>query len=100
MEIKGFIHYNCVTKVFDVVCWVEDSGAIQTSGLSTMNAQLYDKDGTTLSYSVVGLAPEALGIYNFDSVEDPSFIADGSTYLLRVETGSLSTFLPFTIVNI
>jgi hypothetical protein len=104
MKIKAFVHYNCELDQFDVVAWIEDNGQIQTVGLSGMDAQLYDKDGQILSYAVSNLAPEAIGIYNFDVVNEPAFIVNGKTYLLRLETtynsNPLSTFIPFTITNI
>jgi len=104
MELKGFVHFNAAEDKFDVVAWLEDGGAIQTVGLSDLQAQLYDKDGVSLSYSVTDLSPEAIGIYNFVVVDNPSFIESGGTYLLRLETqfggNEVSTFLPFTITNI
>ena len=104
MKLKGFIHYNCSLDQFDVSAWVENNGAIQTTGLSVMDAQLYDKDGEQLAYTITGLTPESIGLYNFEVVNNPSFIENGKTYLLRVETEfnseELSTFLPFTITNI
>ena len=104
MKLKGFVHYNCSLDQFDVSAWVEVDGAIQATNLSTMEAQLYDKDGETLSYTVTGLSPEMIGLYNFEVVNNPEFIENGKTYLLRLETEfnqqELSTFLPFTITNI
>lgn len=104
MELKGFVHFNSSEDQFDVVAWLEDSGAILTTGLSDLQAQLYDKDGNSLSYSVSGLSPTGLGIYNFAVVDNPSFIENGKTYILRLETeynaSEVSTFLPFTITNL
>lgn len=104
MELKGFVHYNCALDQFDVVAWIESGGAIQTTGLAPLEAQLYDKDGVQLPYSVNSLAPESIGIYNFATVNNPSFIENGKTYILRLETefdsSEVSTFLPFTITNI
>ena len=104
MELKGFVHYDCTTDKFDVVAWLEDSGAILTAGLSTMTAQLYDKDGNSLAYTEAGITPDGLGLFNFTEVDSPSFIENGKTYLLRLETtyaaAEVSTFLPFRITNI
>ena len=104
MELKGFVHYDCATDKFDVIAWLEDSGSILKVGLSTMSAQLYDKDGNSLSYSEAGITPDALGLFNFTEVDNPSFIENGKTYLFRLETtyaaSEVSTFLPFRITNI
>lgn len=104
MKIKAFVHYNCELDQFDVSAWVTDNGQVQIAGLSTMDAQLYDKDGNALAYTVSALAPIPLGVYNFDVVNEPAFIQNGKTYLLRLETEfnaqTLSTFIPFTITNI
>jgi len=104
MELKGFVHYDCATDKFDVVAWLEDSGKILKVGLSTMTAQLYDKDGNSLSYTESGVTPDALGLFNFTEVDNPDFIENGKTYLLRLETtfaaSEVSTFLPFRITNI
>lgn len=103
MKLKGFVHYNCHTNTFDVSAWVERDGEIKVTDLGALNADLYDKDGNPLSYNVTGLAPNGLGLYNFQEIE-PTFIENGKTYLLRIETthliDTLSTFLPFTITNI
>ena len=104
MELKGFVHFNAAEDQFDVAAWLEDGGAIQTTGLDVLQAQLYDKDGNALSYSVSGLSASSLGLYNFTVVNNPTFISNGSTYLLRIETQynaqEVSTFLPFTITNL
>lgn len=104
MELKGFVHFNSAEDQFDVVVWLEDQGAIQTTGLSDLQAQLYDKDGNSLAYNITGLSPTALGIYNFSVVDNPSFIENRKTYILRIETEfsaqEVSTFLPFTITNV
>jgi hypothetical protein len=104
MELKGFVHYDCATDTFDVSAWLEDSGAILKVGLSTMTAQLYDKDGSSLSFTESGITPDALGLFSFTEVVNPDFIENGKTYLLRLETTyaatEVSTFLPFRITNI
>lgn len=104
MELKGFVHFNAAEDKFDVSVWLQDGGAIQTTGLDVLQAQLYDKDGNALAYNVTGLSPTSLGLYNFDVVNNPAFISNGTTYLLRIETQfnaqEVSTFLPFTITNL
>lgn len=104
MELKAFVHYNCELDKFDIVAWLEDSGAILTTGLSAMDAQLYDKDGVQLGYSETGVIPASIGIYDFPTIQNPNFIVNGTTYLLRLETmysgSEVSTFIPFTITNL
>jgi hypothetical protein len=104
MQLKAFVHYDCALDVFDVVAWLEDQGAVVTVGLDSMSAQLYDKDGTALSYTVSGVTADAVGLYNFTQVENPDFIENGKTYVLRLETQyavqEVSTFVAFRITNI
>lgn len=104
MQLKGYIHYDGSSDVFDAVFWVEDNGAILTTGLSDLSVQLYDKDGNTLGYAEAGISPLGNGLYSLTEVASPTFISNKATLLLRAETtiaaNEVSDFFPFTITNI
>jgi len=104
MQLKGYIHYDGVSDVFDALFWVEDNGAIQVVGLSDLNVQLYDKDGNILGYAEAGISPLGNGLYSLTEVASPTFITNKATLLLRAETlfggNELSDFFPFTVTNI
>lgn len=107
MQIKGHVHFNSSTNVFDLTVWVEDAGAIVIAGLGVMAYQLYDRDGILIAAvgaSATGIVPLANGIYTSADVVNPTFMTNRESFLVRVSmtvgVTPLSTYLPFTIVNI
>ena len=107
MQIKGHVHFNSSTNVFDLTVWVEDAGAIVTTGLGAMTYQLYDRNGLLIAAtgsSGTGIVPLGNGIYTLVDVSNPTFMTNRESFLVRVSmtvgVTPLSTFLPFTIVNI
>ena len=92
MQIKGHVHYSALLNQFDLTFWVEDSGAIVTTDLGSLNWQLYDKDGIIITdpeATESGVSPLANGIYSATLVSEVGAVP--STY---------STFIPFIITNL
>lgn len=107
MQIKGHVHYSSLLNQFDLTFWVEDAGAIVTAGLGLLNWQLYNKDGqiiTDPAATGTAISPLANGLYVITQVDEPNFIQNNNSYMLRVEcvVGILtySTFIPFIITNL
>jgi hypothetical protein len=109
MQIKSHVHYSALLNQFDLTFWVEDLGAIVALNLGSLNWQLYDKDGSIIvdpHATGSGVTPLANGIYNVAMVNNPTFIQNNNSYLVRVEVfvGATpvlySTFISFIITNL
>lgn len=107
MQIKGHVQYSALLNEFDLVFWVEDSGAIVTAGLGSLNWQLYDIEGSIIADPQAtgsGVVPLSNGLYPTVKVSEPNFIQNYNSYLIRVETevdsATYSTFIPFIITNL
>lgn len=107
MQIKGHVQYSALLNEFDLVFWVEDNGAIVTSGLGSLNWQLYDIEGNIITDPQAtgsGVAPLSNGIYPIAKISEPNFIQNFNSYLVRVEaqvgTDTYSTYIPFIITNL
>lgn len=107
MQLKGHIHYNSDLDEFDLAFWVEDAGEVVTASLGTLNWQVFNMEGVAYANPDAidsGLVANASGIYSADTVEGPTFITSGQSYLLRASTTvgatPLSTILSFQITNI
>jgi hypothetical protein len=107
MNIRGHVHYNSVTDVFDLLVWVEHNGEIVTAGLSDMSYQVYDRDYNQMTgdgSSGAMISPNPAGIYLVEQTEAPPWITNNESYLVFVQcqVGSiqLSTLLPFMINTI
>ena len=107
MQIKGHVHYNPVTGVFDMIAWVEDSGSIVTASLGTLAYQMYDRNGIMLTgaaSSATGIAPLANGLYNIVEAVNPPWLTNREAFLayvtLTVGVTTYSTYLPFSVLTI
>lgn len=109
MQIKGHVHYSALLNQFDLTFWVEDQGAIVTADLGSLNWQLYDINGAIITDPAStgsGISPLPNGLYCIPVVNEPDFIQNYNSYLIRVEAevGAIpaiySTFIPFIITNL
>lgn len=107
MQLKGHVHYNPFLDKFDLVFWVEDAGQVVLANLGLLNWQIFNIEGTALANpdaTGANVAANASGLYNIDEVDQPTFISNGASYLVYVNTdvggNPLNTFIPFTITNI
>ena len=107
MNIKGHVHYDSSTGSFQVVAWVEDSGAVVTTSLGSMSYQLYNRAGTQITAtgaSEVGISPLANGLFCSTQVSNPSFLTNRESFLILVTipvgVDTLTTYLPFSIYTI
>ena len=109
MQIKGHVHYSALLNQFDLTFWVEDQGAIVVADLGSLNWQMYDKDGAIITDPEAtgsGIAPLANGLFCITEVDEPDFIQNHNSYLIRVEVPvgaapvTYSTFIPFIITNL
>lgn len=109
MQIKGHVHYSALLNQFDLTFWVEHEGAIVTTDLGLLNWQLYNKDGTIVTDPEAtgsAIPPLSNGIYSIPEINNPQFIQNYNSYLVRVEVeagpvlATYSTFIPFIITNL
>lgn len=107
MQLKGHVHYNAGLDKFDLVFWVEDQGQVVLDNLGLLNWQIYTVNGVALTNpdaTGAAVAANSTGIYDVPEIDSPTFLSNGNSYLVYVETdvnaAPLSTFIPFIITNI